>query len=81
MEPEDILSEVTQSQNYIHGMHLPVSAQKLGIPEIQLTDHMKLKEKEEQRTNTSVLLIRRNKILTGKNTETKCGGKTEGKAI
>jgi hypothetical protein len=42
---------------------------------------MKLKKKEEQSVGASVLLRMGNKILTGVNTETKCGAETEGKAI
>jgi hypothetical protein len=42
---------------------------------------MKLKKKEDQNVDGLVLLRRENKILTGGNTETKCGAKTEGKAI
>ena len=41
---------------------------------------MKLKKKEDQSVNASVLLRRVNKILTGGNMETKCGAETEGKA-
>jgi hypothetical protein len=48
---------------------------------IQFTDHMKLKKKEEQRMNTSILLRRGNKIPMERDTETKCGAETEGKAI
>jgi hypothetical protein len=40
-------------------------AQKLRIPKIQFTDHMKLKEKEDQGVDTSVLLRRGNKIPMG----------------
>jgi hypothetical protein len=39
--------------------------QKLGIPRIKLTDHMKLKKKEDQSVDASVLLRRGNKIITG----------------
>jgi hypothetical protein len=42
---------------------------------------MKLKKKEDQSVGALVLLRRGNKILTGGNTETKCGAETEGKAI
>jgi hypothetical protein len=42
---------------------------------------MKLMKKEEQSVDASALLRRRNKMLTGGNTETKCGAETEGKAI
>ena len=45
------------------------------------TDHMKLKKKEDQTVDASVLLRRGNKILTGENMETKCGIETEGKVI
>jgi hypothetical protein len=41
---------------------------------------MKLKKKEDQNVDTSVLL-RRNKIPMGRDTETKSGAETEGKAI
>jgi hypothetical protein len=48
-----------------------ILAQKLRIHKIQFTDHMKLKNKEDQSMGASVLLRRGNKILTGANTETK----------
>jgi hypothetical protein len=57
-----------------------ILAQKLRIPKIQLTVHMKLK-KEDQSMNTLVLLRRGNKIPLGGDMETKCGAETEGKAI
>jgi len=55
--------------------------QKLRIPKIQFTDHMKLKEKEDRTVDATVFPRRRNNILTGGNTESKCGAETEGKAI
>jgi hypothetical protein len=42
---------------------------------------MKLKKKEAQSMGTLDLLRRRNKILMGGDTETKCGAETEGWAI
>jgi hypothetical protein len=42
---------------------------------------MKLKEKEDQSVDASVLLRRGNKMLTGGNRERKCGTETEIKAI
>jgi hypothetical protein len=42
---------------------------------------MKVKKKEDQSVDVSVLLRRENKTLTGGNTDTKCGVETEGKAI
>jgi hypothetical protein len=42
---------------------------------------MKLKKKEDQSVGALVLLRKDNKILTGANTEAKCGAETEGKAI
>jgi hypothetical protein len=42
---------------------------------------MKSKKKEDQSVDASVLLKRRNKILTEGNMHTKCGAETEGKAI
>jgi hypothetical protein len=47
---------------------------------IQFTEHVKLKKKEDQSVDASVLLRRGNKILIGGNTETKCGAESEGKA-
>jgi hypothetical protein len=42
---------------------------------------MKLKKTEDQGVDTLVHLRRGNKILTGRNMETKCGAETEAKAI
>jgi hypothetical protein len=42
---------------------------------------MKLKKKEDQSVDASVLLRKGNKILTGGNSETKCRAETERKAI
>ena len=56
-------------------------AQKLRIPEIQFTDHMKFKKKEDHSVDASVLLRRGNKIPMGGKMETKCGAETDGKAI
>jgi hypothetical protein len=53
----------------------------VDIPKIKFTDHLKLKKKEEQSVGASILLRMGNKILTGINTETKCGTETEEKAI
>ena len=36
-----------------------------GMPMIQLSDHMKLKRKEDQRIDASVLLRRGNNIIKG----------------
>jgi len=58
-----------------------ILAQKFRIPKIQFTEHMKLKKKEDQSVDASDLLRMGNKILTGGNTEAKCGEETEGKAI
>ena len=45
-------------------------AQKLGIPKLQFTNHMKFK-KEDHSVDTSVLLRSGNKILMGGDTEAK----------
>ena len=53
-----ILSEVTQSQKNTYGYALTgkwILAQKLELPKIQFTDHMKLKKKEVQSADASVL--------------------------
>jgi hypothetical protein len=42
---------------------------------------MKLKKKEDQNLGALIFLRKHNKILTGANTETKCGAETERKAI
>jgi hypothetical protein len=38
---------------------------------MQITNHMKLKKKEDQSVDSSILLRRGKKIFTGTNTETK----------
>ena len=58
-----------------------ILVQKLGIPKIQFIDHVKIKKKEDQSVDASVLLRRGNKILMEGNKETKCRAETEGKAI
>jgi hypothetical protein len=62
MKLENILSEVTQSQRTQVSGYL---GKKLRIPMIQLTNHMKVKKKEDQSVNASVLLRRGSKIITG----------------
>jgi hypothetical protein len=42
---------------------------------------MKLKKKEDQSMDSSLLLRKRNKILTGTNMETKSRAESEGKVI
>ena len=58
-----------------------ILVQKFEIPKIQFTDHMKLKKKEEQSVDASVLLRRGNNIPTGGYIKTMCGAETEGEAI
>ena len=63
----------------IHAMfEIKKVEQKLGIPKIQFTYQMKLKKNEDQSMD---LLRRGNKIPMVGDTETKCGEKTEEKAI
>jgi hypothetical protein len=58
-----------------------ILAQKLRIPKIQFTNHMKLKKKEYQSVDTSILFRRANKIPMEGVTEIKCGAETEGMII
>jgi hypothetical protein len=74
-----ILSEVTQSHIWCAFTDKWILAQKLRIPKIKFTDHMKFK-KEDQSMDASVLR-RGNKIVMGANMVSKCGAETEGKAI
>ena len=53
-----------------------ILAHKFIIPKIQFTDQMKLKKKEDESVDTSVLLRRGNQILKAGNTEIKCGAGT-----
>ena len=46
-----------------------------------ITDHMKLKKKEDRIVDTSVLLRMENKIPMGGVTEARCRAETEGKTI
>jgi hypothetical protein len=57
-----------------------ILAQKLRIPKIQFTNHMKLKKKEDHSVDTSILR-RWNKIPMEGVTETKCGTEIEGMTI
>jgi predicted DNA binding CopG/RHH family protein len=58
-----------------------ILAQKLRIPKIQFTKHMKLKKKEDQSVDTSILVRRGNKIPMEEVTETKFRAETEGMPI
>jgi hypothetical protein len=58
-----------------------ILAQKLRIPKIQFEKHMKLKKKEDQSVDTSILPRRGNKIPMEGVTETKFEAETEGMNI
>jgi hypothetical protein len=58
-----------------------ILVQKLRIHKIQFTKHMKLKKKEDQSMDTSILLRRGNKISMEWVRETKCEAETEGMTI
>ena len=58
-----------------------MDAQKLKIPKIHFAKQMKLKNKEDQSVDTSILLRRGNKIPKKGVTETKCGVEIEGLII
>ena len=81
MHLEDIiLSEVTQSQKNLHGMHSLISGyqfQKLRIPKIQFLNHMKLKKQDSQCVDTSFLPRIGNKIPMEGVAETKFGAETK----
>ena len=51
------------------------------MPKIQFTNHMKLKKKEDQSVDTSLLLRKGNKIPMEGVTETKFRAETEGRTI
>ena len=59
-------------------MNISPEVQKLGIPKIQFTNHMKLKKKKDRSVDTWFFLKRGNKIPIEGDTETKCGAETEG---
>jgi hypothetical protein len=58
-----------------------ILAQKLGIPMLQLTKHMKFNKKEDQSVDTLIILRRGNKITMEGVTKTKSGAETEGMTI
>jgi hypothetical protein len=58
-----------------------ILAQKLRIPKIQFTDHLKLMKKEGHSVDTMLLLRSGIKIPMEGVTETKCGAETEEKTI
>jgi hypothetical protein len=59
-----ILSEVTLLEKNIHGMQSVkwILTQKLGIPKVQFTDHMKFKKLEDHSVVISALLRRGAKV-------------------
>jgi hypothetical protein len=59
MELENILGEVSQSQKNTYDMYSLLSGYYRAYE--QLTNHMKLKKKEDQSVDASVLLRRREK--------------------
>ena len=58
-----------------------ISTQKLRISKIQFAKHKKIKKKEDQTVDTSILLRRGNKIPMERITETKLESETEGMTI
>ena len=73
-----ILSEVIQSQKNSCGMQsliIGYSPQKALNTKKQFTDLMKLKKKEGQNVDASVLLRRENKTLRGGNTRSNRGNR------
>ena len=71
---------ITKEQTWYALTDRWILAQKLRISKIQLTEHMKLKKKEDQSVDTSVFLRRENKISMEGVAERKYGAETEGKA-
>jgi hypothetical protein len=78
-----ILSEVTQSQKNSYDMYSDkwILSQKLRIPKIQDTKHMKLKKNIDQSVDTFPLLRIGNKTPMEGVTETKFGAETRGWTI
>ena len=78
-----ILSEVTQSQRNSQYVLTDkwILAQKLRIPMIQSAKHKKIKKKEDQHVDTSLLLRIGNKIPMEGVTETKFRAKTVERTI
>jgi hypothetical protein len=86
MDLEDIYhpgwdNPITKEHTWYALSYKWILAQKLRIPKIQFTKHMKLKKKEEQSVDTSVLLRRGNKIPMEWVTETKFGSEMEERTI
>jgi hypothetical protein len=74
-----ILCEVTQSQKNTHDKW--ILTQKLRLPKIQFTKHMKLKKKEDQIVDKSFSSWNREQIHMEGVIETKFGAEAEGKTI
>jgi hypothetical protein len=84
MELENIIlsgNPVTKEHPWHTHTDKGILAQKHRIPNIQFTDHMKVKKKEDQSMDALVLLRKGDKILNGGNMETKYIAEKEGKAI
>jgi hypothetical protein len=76
-DPVLICNPVTKEHTWYTFTDKWILAQKLRIPKIKFTNHMKLDKKEDQSVNTSVLLRRGYKIPMGGDTETKYGTNTK----
>ena len=59
----DYIIAITKEQTWYVLTDKRILAQKLRIPMLQFTDHMKLKKKEDQSVGASVLLRRKTKYL------------------
>jgi hypothetical protein len=65
----------------VHSWSFLFKNHTLRIPKIQFAKHMKLKKKEDQSVDTSILLRRGDKIPMKGVTETKFRAETEGRTI
>ena len=72
------MSKTTET---IHGRAFCCSKYFITVVYSIFTNYMKLKKKEDQSMDTSILLWRGNKIPMEGITETKCGAETEGMTI
>ena len=79
MELKHILSDPVTEEHTLYVLTDKwILGKKLGIPPIQFTNHMKLKKKEDQSVDVSILFRRGNKIIMGCRGSEGLGRKREG---
>jgi hypothetical protein len=76
--PSEVTNSVTKEHTWYVLTDKRILGKECGIPTIQLTDHIKLKRKEDQRMDASVLLRRGTIYFKGSKSGRDLRGREEG---